>query len=147
MAQLAALAQHCSAPECTAESKFACSRCRAAFYCGEPCQKAHWRAHKPGCAAAAPSPPAAAQGGGAGAGAASGGGGSAAPVPAPTSKSFLYTGLEQVVEDPRCGACGKDLCHRGRGRKEHQMACGACRKVPYCDTACLEAHYQVHSGC
>ena len=49
-----------------------------------------------------------------------------------------------MVEDPRCGACGKDLSHRGRGRKEEQMACGACRKVPYCDMVCLEAHYLEH---
>ena len=32
-----------------------CSRCRSALYCGAPCQKAHWREHKPGCAAAASS--------------------------------------------------------------------------------------------
>ncbi len=24
------------------------------------------------------------------------------------------------------------------------MACGACRKVPYCDVACLESHYLGH---
>ena len=33
-----------------------CSRCNAAVYCGAPCQKAHWRAHKPGCAAPAATP-------------------------------------------------------------------------------------------
>ena len=132
------MAQRCSNPGCAAEGKFACSRCRSAFYCGELCQKAHWRAHKPGCAAAA------AQGGGAGAGAASGGASSAAPTPSPYGKRFLYTGVEQVVEDPRCGACGKDLSHRGRGCKEQQMACGACRKVPYCDMECLESHYLEH---
>ena len=26
-----------------------CSRCWSAFYCGEECQKAHWRAHKAVC--------------------------------------------------------------------------------------------------
>jgi tetratricopeptide (TPR) repeat protein len=139
-----AMAQRCSAPECAAESKFACSRCHAAFYCGEPCQKAHWPAHKPGCAAAAPAPTAAAQGGGAGAGAGSGGGRSAASASAPFGKRFLYSGLEQVVEDPRCGACGKDLSHRGKGCEEEHLACGACRKVPYCDMVCLESHYLGH---
>ena len=133
----------CSAPECAAEGKFACSRCHAALYCGAPCQRAHWHAHKPGCEAAAPAP-AAAQGGGSGAGAASGGGGSTLPTSAPAGQRYLYTGLEQVVEDARCGKCGKDLSHRGEGYKEQQMACGACRKVPYCDMVCLETHYLGH---
>ena len=138
-----AAAQRCSAPGCAAEGTFACLACRAAFYCGAPCQRAHWRAHKDDCAAMAAAPTAAAHGG-AGAGAGSGGGNSAAPTPSPYGKLFLYTGLEQVIEDPRCGKCGKDLSHRGRGCEEQQMACGACRKVPYCDMACLESHYLEH---
>ena len=97
-----------------------------------------------GRGATPPPAPTAAQGGGAGAGAASGGGSSAAPASAPTGRRFLYAGMEQVVEDPRCGKCGKDLSHRGRGCKEEQMACGACRKVPYCDRVCLESHYLGH---
>ena len=173
-----------------------CSRCRAAFYCGEPCQKAHWRAHKPGCALMAAAPAAAAGGSRAAAAAAaphaphaltlpsyegwsvkqlkeelrarglsaagmterselvgalaaspppltaaaSGGGGSAGPAP---SKRFLYSGMEQVLDDLRCGMCKTDLSHRGRG-EEQQLACGGCRSVPYCDMECLEAHYLGH---
>ena len=33
-----------------------CGACRAAFYCGAACQRLHWRAHKPLCAAAAAAP-------------------------------------------------------------------------------------------
>jgi hypothetical protein len=137
-------AQRCCAPGCTAEGNFACLVCRAVFYCGEPCQRAHWRAHRPSCAVADAAPTAAAQGGGAGAGAGSEGGGSAAPASAPPSKRLVYTGLEQVVEDPRCGKCGKDLSHRGKECEEEHLACGACRKVPYCDMVCLESHYLGH---
>ena len=41
--------QRCSNPACTAAATFTCSRCHAAHYCGAPCQRAHWRAHRPGC--------------------------------------------------------------------------------------------------
>ena len=49
----------CGNPACAEEASTVCSRCQAVFYCGPPCQKAHWRAHKPGCAApaATPTPP------------------------------------------------------------------------------------------
>ena len=58
----------CSNPSCNEEAAKMCSRCRTVFYCGLPCQVAHWGVHKPGCAApAAPNPvqafPAAAGGG------------------------------------------------------------------------------------
>jgi hypothetical protein len=52
--------------------------------------------------------------------------------------------MEQVLEDLRCGMCRKDLSHRGKGCEEQQMACGGCRRVPYCDMACLESHYLGH---
>jgi hypothetical protein len=26
-----------------------CARCRAVYYCGRACQKAHWKGHKAGC--------------------------------------------------------------------------------------------------
>ena len=93
-----------------------------------------------------PGASAVAQGGGAGAGqgasTASQGGAGASPIQAPSGKRFVYTGLEQVVEDPRCGKCGKDLSRRGA----QQLACGACRRVPYCDERCLETHYLGHMG-
>ena len=47
----------CANPGCTKPSKYGarmtCTRCRAAQYCDAQCQRAHWRAHKPVCAAAA----------------------------------------------------------------------------------------------
>ena len=49
---------------CAAPAKHKCARCKTAPYCGAPCQKAHWRAHKPECVAppeavgAPPLPPA-----------------------------------------------------------------------------------------
>ena len=85
------------------------------FYRGELGRKALWPRHEPGWGAADAAPTGGAQGGGAGAGVASGGGGSAAPTSSPYGKRFLYTGLEQVLEDPRCGKCGKDLSPQGGG--------------------------------
>ena len=41
-----AMPQRCSNPACTAAATFTCSRCHAAGYCGAPCQRAHWRAHR-----------------------------------------------------------------------------------------------------
>ena len=56
----------CSNPACAAVAAFTCSRCHAADYCGVSCQRALWRAHKPGCAPPLPAlAPPRARGGGA----------------------------------------------------------------------------------
>ena len=51
----------CSAPTCTKTATARCTCCRAACYCGEDCQRAHWPAHKLECHG-----PAASGGGGGG---------------------------------------------------------------------------------
>jgi tetratricopeptide (TPR) repeat protein len=40
----------CARTGCEAVGARACARCRAEWYCGAECQRAHWRAHKPTCA-------------------------------------------------------------------------------------------------
>ncbi len=45
----------CSFPGCQIVSKFRCSRCQQARYCGKDHQTADWKAHKPRCMAGRPS--------------------------------------------------------------------------------------------
>jgi hypothetical protein len=40
---------HCSSPECSGAGILKCTGCKNARYCGEPCQLAHWKAHKADC--------------------------------------------------------------------------------------------------
>ena len=94
----------CGAEGCAVPSTSACGRCRTAEYCGAPCQRAHWRAHKPRCKeleAAADATEAAAEAAAAAAAApaASGGGASEDKLPAAPRTPGVYTGLECRVQD------------------------------------------------
>jgi ankyrin repeat protein len=40
---------HCSNPDCSGAGIKRCPACKQARYCGEPCQYAHWKAHKGDC--------------------------------------------------------------------------------------------------
>ena len=40
---------HCSSPGCGGAGLKKCPACKRARYCGEPCQLAHWKAHKADC--------------------------------------------------------------------------------------------------
>jgi hypothetical protein len=40
---------HCSSTGCSGAGFVNCTRCKNARYCGEPCQFAHWKAHKADC--------------------------------------------------------------------------------------------------
>jgi hypothetical protein len=40
---------HCSNPGCSGGGLKKCPACKQARYCGEPCQLAHWKAHKADC--------------------------------------------------------------------------------------------------
>jgi hypothetical protein len=40
---------HCSNPGCNGAATERCPACKQARYCGEPCQYAHWKAHKADC--------------------------------------------------------------------------------------------------
>jgi hypothetical protein len=40
---------HCSNPGCSGAGLKKCPACKQARYCGEPCQLAHWKAHKVDC--------------------------------------------------------------------------------------------------
>jgi hypothetical protein len=40
---------HCSNTGCSGAGIKRCPACKQARYCGEPCQYAHWRAHKGDC--------------------------------------------------------------------------------------------------
>jgi hypothetical protein len=40
---------HCSNPACSGAGIKRCPACKQARYCGEPCQYAHWKAHKADC--------------------------------------------------------------------------------------------------
>ena len=44
-------AYRCKAAGCDRPGKLQCGRCKAARYCGPPCQKAHWKQHKGECRA------------------------------------------------------------------------------------------------
>jgi ankyrin repeat protein len=41
--------EHCSNPGCGGAGLKKCPACKQARYCGEPCQLAHWKAHKADC--------------------------------------------------------------------------------------------------
>ena len=103
---------------CAAPAKHNCARCKAAPYCGAPCQRAHWRAHKPLCVA--PSE------------AAGGAPPSLPPVPA------VPTSFIPPVVDPHCGHCAKALPPDNKG------LCNACKSVAFCDAACQRAAWQAH---
>jgi hypothetical protein len=41
---------HCSNPSCEGAGSMKCTRCKHARYCGEQCQRVHWKlAHKVDC--------------------------------------------------------------------------------------------------
>jgi hypothetical protein len=40
---------HCSNTGCSGAGIKRCPACKQARYCGEPCQLAHWKAHKADC--------------------------------------------------------------------------------------------------
>ena len=65
---------HCAEP-----AKLNCARCKTTAYCSVPCQKAHWRAHKPACNA---------------------------PERPEASPPLM---LPPAPVDPHCSHCGKDL--------------------------------------
>ena len=133
----------CWVEGCAAPSTSACGRCRTAEYCGAPCQRAHWRAHKPRCKeleAAADAAEAAAE---AAAAAAAAGGGSAGedkPPGAPRTPG-VYTGLECRVQDYHCAleSCCVTLEEGGAN-----TVCNGCRSVVYCDVECQTAHWAAH---
>ena len=131
----------CWAEGCAAPSTSACGRCRTAEYCGAPCQRAHWRAHKPRCKeleAAAEAAEAAAAGVAAAAAAVLGAGGQA---PAAPRTPGVYTGLECRVQDYHCALedCGAALEEGGAN-----AACSGCRAVVYCDVEHQCAHWAAH---
>ena len=101
-------ASHCWAEGCAAPSTSACARCRTAEYCGAPCQRAHWRAHKPRCKeleAAADAAEAAAEAAATAAAALGTGGGGAGEVKPPRAvprTPGVYTDLECRVQDHHC---------------------------------------------
>ena len=41
--------RRCASAKCDKAGKLKCGGCGKAYYCGRPCQKAHWKAHKAGC--------------------------------------------------------------------------------------------------
>jgi hypothetical protein len=40
---------HCANPGCNGAGLKKCAGCLVVFYCGRPCQLAHWSAHKVEC--------------------------------------------------------------------------------------------------
>jgi hypothetical protein len=40
---------HCPSPDCSGAGLKKCPACKQVRYCGEPCQLAHWKAHKADC--------------------------------------------------------------------------------------------------
>ena len=137
---------HCWAEGCAALSTSACARCRTAEYCGAPCQRAHWPAHKPRCKeleAAADAAEAAAEA--AAATAAGGGGAGEDKLSGAPRTPGVYTGLECRVQDFHCarGSCGAMLEASGAN-----AVCNGCRSVVYCDVECQAAHWAAHmEGC
>jgi hypothetical protein len=141
----------CWAEGCAALSTSACARCRTAEYCGAPCQRSHWRAHKPRCKeleAAADVAEAAAEAAAAAAAATPaagvGGAGSDKPPGAPRTPG-VYSGLECRVQDYHCAlvGCGAALEVGGAN-----TVCNGCRCVVYCDVECQTVHWAAHmEGC
>ena len=134
---------HCWAEGCAAPSTSACARCRTAEYCGAPCQRAHWPAHKPRCKeleAAADAAEAAEAAAAAAAAAGGGGAGEDKPPSAPRTPG-VYSGLECRVQDYHCalGSCGAALEEGGAN-----AVCNGCRSVVYCDVDCQTAHWEAH---
>jgi hypothetical protein len=39
----------CSSPGCSGAGLLRCTACEQARYCGQQCQRAHWKAHKTDC--------------------------------------------------------------------------------------------------
>ena len=135
----------CWAEGCAALSTSACGRCRTAEYCGAPCQRAHWRAHKPRCKeleAAADAAEAAAEAASAAAAAAAAvpAGGVGAPLHQPRLPG-VYSGLECRVQDFYCALVGCDAALEAGGAG---LVCSGCRAVVYCDVECQAAHWAAH---
>ena len=136
---------HCWAEGCAALSTSACARCRTAEYCGEPCQRSHWRAHKPRCKeleAAADAAEAAAEAAAAAAPAAGGGGASEGKPPSAPRTPGVYTGLECRVQDYHCALVGCGTALEPSGATN--AVCSGCRSAVYCDVKCQTAHWAAH---
>ena len=103
---------------CAAPAKEICARCKAAPYCGAPCQKAHWRAHKPLCV----TPEA---------------GGTPLPPPPPPPTPSAPASKPPPVVNPHCSHCAKAL-RPGKG------VCNSCKSVAFCGAECQRAAWQVH---
>ena len=139
-----ALPPQCWAEGCTAPPTDVCARCRTAEYCGAPCQRAHWRAHKLCCKeleAAADAAEAAAEAAAATAAALAAGGGCAGADKPPAAASptpGVYSGLECRVQDYNCAlvGCGAVLEESGAN-----TVYNGCRSVVYCDVECQTAHW------
>ena len=121
-----------------------CGRCLTAVYCGAPCQRAHWPAHKPRCKEleAAAAAAAASRAGAAAPPAASADGCVGELSPGAPRTPGVYSGLQRRVEDYRCalGACRAAL-----DRAAPTIAlCNGCRTVAYCNEACQLAHWAAH---
>jgi hypothetical protein len=136
----------CWAEGCAALSTSACARCRTAEYCGAPCQRSHWRAHKPRCkeleaAADAAEAAAEAAAGTAAAPAAGGGGAGDEQPPGGPRTPGVYTGLECRVQDYHCAleSCSAVLEEGGAN-----IVCNGCRSVVYCNVECQTAHWAAH---
>ena len=133
----------CWAEGCTAPSTSACGRCRTAEYCGAPCQRAHWPAHKPRCKelrAAADAAEAAAEAAGATPAAGDGGAGEDT-APAPPRTPGVYSGLECRVQDYHCALVG---CGAALEEVSANAVCSGCRSVVYCNVECQTAHWEAH---
>ena len=146
------MAQHphahapCWAEDCALPSTSACGRCRTAEYCGAPCQRSHWPAHKLRCKeleAAADAAEAAAEAAAAVAPAAGGGGAGAAPA-APRAPG-VYSGMDCRVQDYHCALAGCGAALQAGGAS---TVCPGCRAVVYCNEECQGVHWVAHmKGC
>ena len=130
----------CWAEGCKRPSTSACGRCRTAEYCGAPCQRAHWRAHKQRCKeleAAADAAGAVAEAAAAAAAAAPAGGAGVQPPGAPRTPG-VYSGLECRVQDYHCALVGCSAALEAGGAG---LVCSGCRAVVYCDVECQAVHW------